>query len=143
MGSMKANSMVGFNDYLKPRAIDLDLPTYNEARELFGLQPRQHFDDLLDNCPDLAILYDDQIENVDIFIGGSCEDPVAGAVLGETFLAIVKDQFLRLRDGDPRFGRSHPQGKKYRNFREVLQVVTKLDEDAGDYNSPFDGANVF
>jgi len=126
------------------RGMDMELPTYNEARELFGLQPRQHFDDLLDNCPDLADLYDHQIENVDIFIGGSCEDPVAGAVLGETFLAIVKDQFLRLRDGDPHFGRAHPHGEKYRNFREVLQVVTEIYEDVQDDESSLDEEdNVF
>lgn len=124
------------------RGMDMELPTYNEARELFGLPPRQYFDDLLDNCPDLAVLYDHQIENVELFIGGSCEDPVAGAVLGETFLAIVKDQFLRLRDGDPHFGQAHPQGEKYRNFREVLQVVTTLDN-GNAYNSRFDETNVF
>merc|ERR1711879_505546 len=121
---------------------DMELPTYNEARELFGLAPRPYFDDLLDNCPKLAVLYDHQIDDVELFVGGSCENPVAGAVLGETFLAIVKDQFLRLRDGDKNFGLAHPHGEKYRNFREVLQVVTKLD-DGNAYNSRFDETSVF
>jgi len=108
------------------RGMDMQLPTYNQARELFGLAPAQSFDALGINCPELESIYND-IDDVELFIGGSCEDPVAGAVLGETFLAIVKDQFLRLRDGDPNFALPHPRGQSYRTLREVLTITTSAD----------------
>lgn len=121
------------------RGRDFDLPTLNEARELFGLPPYDSFDALLENCPELPTLYDWQIDDVELFIGGSCEDPVSGAVLGETFLQIVRDQFVRLRDGDRTYGGTdHPiEGGIYRNLRQVLETVTGSDQ------SSFHRSNIF
>merc|ERR1712117_277178 len=84
------------------RGIDVGLPTYNEVREMFGLPQREDFEWSENACgKTLSDLYDWDIDQVELFMGGSCEEPVSGAVLGETFLVIVKDQFLRLRDNDP------------------------------------------
>jgi peroxidase len=45
----------------------------------------------------------DSIHDVDLWIGGLAEAHIDGGVLGETFHAIVADQFIRSRDGDRYF----------------------------------------
>jgi len=117
------------------RGRDFDLPTYNEARELMGLPARFDFHSWT-TCPELMDIYA-YPDDIELFIGGSCESPVPGAVLGETFLAIVKDQFLRLRDGDPNYDLGHPYAEKLRSYQEVIQLVT------GSFMPTFDGDNVF
>lgn len=44
-------------------------------------------------------LYED-VDDIDIFIGGVSERPMEGSLLGHTFLCIVGDQFARLRVAD-------------------------------------------
>ena len=39
-------------------------------------------------------------DDVDLWAGGLAEDHVPGALVGETFFVILKNQFERLRDGD-------------------------------------------
>ncbi|CAN5582121.1 hypothetical protein BH20VER3_BH20VER3_12870 [soil metagenome] len=39
-------------------------------------------------------------DDVDAWVGGLVEDHVNGGQFGETFFAIIKDQFTRTRDGD-------------------------------------------
>jgi len=106
------------------RGIDTSLPTYNEAREMFGLEPREDFD--WSTCQgNLEQIYSGDIDVVELFIGGSCESPVPGAVLGETFLAIVKNQFLRLRDNDPNWmGHRAPYDLTY---KDVIERSTSVD----------------
>jgi len=107
------------------RGIDVGLPTYNEVREMFGLPQREDFEWSENACgKTLGDLYDWDIDQVELFMGGSCEEPVSGAVLGETFLVIVKDQFLRLRDNDPNWIAYKSPGHTY---SEVIQRCTKLD----------------
>jgi len=107
------------------RGIDVGLPTYNEVREMFGLPQREDFVWSENACTNqLGELYDYDIDQVELFMGGSCEEPVSGAVLGETFLVIVKDQFLRLRDNDPNWIAFKSPGYTY---REVIERCTNLD----------------
>jgi len=103
------------------RGIELDLPLYNEARELHGLPPRTDFS--WSTCEgNLEDIYDGDIDSVELFMGGSCESPEDNAVLGETFLTIVKEQFLRLRDHDPNWIQDEaPEGRTY---REVIRLTT-------------------
>merc|ERR1712117_218242 len=107
------------------RGIDVGLPKYNDVRRMFDLPPEEDFDWSVDACGDnLEQRYNGDIEKVELFMGGSCETPVPGAVLGETFLVIVKDQFLRLRDNDPDWIAYKSPGHTY---SEVIQRCTKLD----------------
>ena len=39
-------------------------------------------------------------DDVDAWTGGLCEDHLAGAQVGELLYAVIRDQFVRLRDGD-------------------------------------------
>lgn len=78
------------------------IPPLNDVREALGLERYGDFSDL-SNDPEIvakfASVYDD-IDNVDLWIGGLAEDKVEGSQLGATFHTIVLDQFMRLRDGD-------------------------------------------
>jgi len=117
------------------RGIDVELPTYNDVRRMFGLTPRMDFDWAVDACgDDLETLYGNEIEKVELFIGGSCEQPMPGAVLGETFLVIVKDQFLRLRDNDPDWIAYQSPGYTYQT---VIRRCTTIGADLFHDHSSF------
>jgi hypothetical protein len=67
-----------------------------------GLPPAEDFADVTSDTEvqlALASVYADVAE-VDVWAGGLAEDHVAGAMLGPLFWTVVRDQFLRLRDGD-------------------------------------------
>ena len=40
------------------------------------------------------------VDEVDLFVGGLLETPVADALIGPTFLCIIGDQFVRLKRAD-------------------------------------------
>ena len=84
------------------RGRDHGLPSYNQIREDLGLRAVRKFDRINPNRKiqnRLRAAYGD-VEDLDMWIAGLAEEPVSGAVVGETVLAILKDQFERLRDGD-------------------------------------------
>jgi len=78
------------------------LPGYNQTRLDYGLSARTSFAQISSNPAvqaKLAAAYS-SVDQVDLWVGGLCEDHVGGAIVGQTFRAILKDQFKRLRDGD-------------------------------------------
>ena len=84
------------------RGRDHGLPGYNQVRIDFGLPPAASMADIssdLEVQANLASVYD-SVAEIDIWVGGLAEDHVPGALVGETFFTILKDQFERLRDGD-------------------------------------------
>ena len=84
------------------RGRDHGLPDFNGARVAYGLDPINSFSDLTDDTVlqnTLEDLYGD-VNNIDVFVGGLIETPVADSMLGELFHTIVVDQFARLREGD-------------------------------------------
>lgn len=86
------------------RGRDHGLPPYNDWRKVCGLPLARTFTDLSDVMDaqviaQLQTLYED-VNDIDIFIGGISERPKDGSLLGHTFLCIVGDQFARLRLGD-------------------------------------------
>jgi peroxidase len=85
------------------RGRDLGLPSYNEMREALGLARAESFSDITSDREVAARLeeaYGD-VELVDLWVGGLSEDDVNGGMVGETFAAVLIDQFERVRDGDP------------------------------------------
>ncbi|MGB5325526.1 MAG: peroxidase family protein [Pseudomonadales bacterium] len=84
------------------RGRDHGLPSYNDVRRNLGLLAAEDFTDV---SPDpevqsrLASVYE-TVEDLDLWVGGLAEAHVPGALVGETFHIILKDQFERLRDGD-------------------------------------------
>lgn len=84
------------------RGRDLGVASYNDLREAFGLERAESFSDVTSDTAFAATLSDlySDVDELDAWIGGLAEDPANGGILGETFSAVIVDQFLRLRDGD-------------------------------------------
>uniref|UniRef100_A0A915LF61 Peroxidase n=1 Tax=Meloidogyne javanica TaxID=6303 RepID=A0A915LF61_MELJA len=87
------------------RARDNGLPGYNQLRKAYKLKPKDWTTinpKLNETNPEkinkLANLYDFKIDRLDAYVGGMLEADGNGP--GELFSAIIKDQFLRLRESD-------------------------------------------
>ena len=83
------------------RGRDAGLPSYNEAREWFGLGKAEAFVELADGNQQLAASLDSlypSVDDVDAFVGGLLEPNKN--LLGPLVTASMKEQFTRLRDGD-------------------------------------------
>ncbi len=84
------------------RGRDHGLPRYNQARRDLGLAAKTSFADVSSNPvvqARLATAYA-SVEDIDIWLGGLCEDRLPGSVLGELITNVLKDEFERARDGD-------------------------------------------
>ena len=84
------------------RGRDHGLGSYNQVRVGYGLAPKTTFAEMTSNLDfqaRLASAYNSP-DDVDLWVGGLCEDHINGGQVGETFHTIIKDQFERLRDGD-------------------------------------------
>jgi len=84
------------------RGRDHGLSDYNTMRADFGLPRVQNFSQITSNTvvsDSLKKLYK-TVDNIDAWVGMLAEDHAPGASLGQTHIAIMRDQFMRLRDGD-------------------------------------------
>jgi peroxidase len=84
------------------RGRDHGLPGYNQVRADFGLPRVTSFAQISSDPAvraKLASVYGSP-DDVDLWVGGLAEDHVRGALVGETFFVILRDQFERSRDGD-------------------------------------------
>jgi peroxidase len=84
------------------RGRDVGLGTLNQTRKALGLAPHASFAALTGDKTlqgQFQALYGD-IDQVDLFMGGQAERHADGAVVGETFQAILARQFHALRVGD-------------------------------------------
>ncbi|MCB9853223.1 MAG: peroxiredoxin [Phycisphaerales bacterium] len=91
------------------RGRDHGLPTLNQMRRDLGLTAYASFDEVTSDATasaNLASVYAD-VEDIDLWVGGLAEDHIADAMVGETWLVIIRDQFTRLRDGDRFFYRAY------------------------------------
>lgn len=86
------------------RGRDYSLPSYNLAREHFGLKKVNSFLELADGnvavAKALESLYPN-IDAVDAYVGAMLESPSKYSGLGSLNEASLREQFIRLRDGDP------------------------------------------
>nr|XP_013802237.1 PREDICTED: dual oxidase 2-like [Apteryx mantelli mantelli] len=124
------------------RGRDIGLPTYNQAREQFGLKPLQTWTDLAPHLGEqvlerVAALYANKTARLELLPGGMLE--ANGSLFsmleanGSLFSAIILDQFVRLRDGDRFWFENTKNGlftegetREIRNttFHDVLVAVT-------------------
>ncbi|GAB6025721.1 hypothetical protein CHUAL_011705 [Chamberlinius hualienensis] len=105
------------------RGRDHGLPSYNQYRKWCNLTEARSFHDLRKDITNQQLR--DKLEthyghpdNVDLWVGGICEDVVPGAKVGPTFLCLLVDQFKRLRDGD-RFYYENPTTFNAAQLREI------------------------
>jgi peroxidase len=85
------------------RVRDVGLASLNQTRIALHLDPYRSFSQLTSDpilSAKLDAIYDHQIGNVDLFIGGLAEDHAPHALCGSTFQAIIRKQFDALRAGD-------------------------------------------
>ena len=81
---------------------DHSLANYNQTRRDYGLRSARSFRDVNPDHSvqqDLADVYNG-VEEIDLWVGGLAERHHPGALVGPTYMAILSDQFERLRDGD-------------------------------------------
>ena len=84
------------------RGRDHGLRSYNDTRIAYDLEPRASIADVssdLETQDLLSSIYDD-VDEIDVWIGGLAEDRLPGAQVGELNYTIIKEQFELLRDGD-------------------------------------------
>ncbi len=84
------------------RGRDHGLPSYTAARVALGLPAVTSFAQVSSDpavAERLAAAYQ-SVDQVDLWLGGLCEDHLAGSLLGPLFHKIVRDEFLRVREGD-------------------------------------------
>jgi peroxidase len=117
------------------RGRDLGLPTYNEMREALGLPPAATFADITSD-PEVAARLEEaysDVDLVDLWVGGLSEDDVEGGMVGETFAAVLIDQFERLRDGDPFWSQNSglPQAELDALWSTRLSDVIERNTDIG------------
>ena len=88
------------------RSRDHGLPGYNTFRKLAGLSDAETFDDTsieIKNADVRAMLsktYNDDPNLVELWVAGLAEDPHPNATVGPTLRYVIREQFLRSRDGD-------------------------------------------
>ncbi|MBI1369083.1 MAG: peroxidase [Planctomycetes bacterium] len=85
------------------RGRDHGLSDYNTTRQAYGLAPIASFSEITSDtalAQTLADLYDGDVNDIDLWVGALAEDHMNDASVGETLMAILVDQFERLRDGD-------------------------------------------
>lgn len=85
------------------RGRERGIPDYNTLRTKLGLAPIESFSEITRNKSiqtKLAKVYDDDINNIDPWVGLVAEDHYPNSMLGETMNLLLTDQFSRLRRGD-------------------------------------------
>jgi peroxidase len=84
------------------RGRDMGLPDYNTLREDYGLPSKATWADVTPNVTlqaKLASVYPTP-SDADPWIAGLAEPHVTGGNIGELFATIIREQFIRVRDGD-------------------------------------------
>lgn len=110
------------------RGRDHGLGDYNSVREAYGLPPAEDFEEISPTYADtLAELYDEDLSNIDPWVAGLAEEHVAGALVGETFYAIIRDQFIRLRDGDRFWYENDPFFLRHAKLKRQIENTSLAD----------------
>lgn len=86
------------------RGRDHGLPAYVDWRQPCGLSAIKSWEDMEtvagpNSAARMRRAYDN-VEDIDLFVGGISERPVVGGLVGPTFACIIAQQFSNLRRGD-------------------------------------------
>merc|ERR1719411_2297258 len=100
------NALFGIMDLLAinlQRGREHGIPDYNTVRTAIGLEALTDFDELSSDHElneQFEVLYEENIDDIDLFLGGLAEDHLPDSSFGETFSNIILTQFQKIRDGD-------------------------------------------
>lgn len=108
------------------RGRDHGIPSYNEYRAFCGLPRATSFDDLadtisFDRIQEIARVYEN-VNDIDLYIGGLSEIPRNGALLGPTFSCLIARQFSDLKLAD-RFFYENTNLFTINQLREIKKVT--------------------
>jgi hypothetical protein len=112
------------------RGRDHGLADYNTVRESYGLTKVTSFDQISSNTTTqnkLSELYDGNVDNIDLWVGGLAENHAPGAMVGETIQAVLADQFTRLRDGDRFWYQNDPFFVDYKSNMKKIDDISLYD----------------
>lgn len=122
------------------RGRDHGLNDFNTTRQACGLPAITSFSQITTNATlatQLQNLYG-YVNNIDLWVGILAEDPAHDAIVGPTALAILKDQFERLRDGDRFWYENRFYGSMLRALnRTKLSEVIERNTDVKVEGNPF------
>ncbi|MED5487433.1 MAG: peroxidase family protein [Candidatus Thermoplasmatota archaeon] len=103
------------------RGRDHGVPDYGTIREAYGLSGISNFTDMTSDEEVVRRLSEAYDENnpghIDPFIGMLAEEHLPNSSVGETMDAVIRDQFIRIRDGDPLY---------YENDEELVNVREEI-----------------
>ena len=95
------------------RGRDHGVPDYATIRETFGLSEITNYSQITSDvvvADNLELAYGSENPgHIDPLIGMLAEDHLPDSALGETMDALIRDQFIRLRDGDPFYYENDPE----------------------------------
>jgi len=112
------------------------LPDYNSVRGHLGLDKFQYFHQISTNpevYENFKVIYDDNIDDIDLFLGLIAEDHLNDGSFGETISGVVLQQFGRLRDGDRFWYQRYIKSGQLLDFIEcitlksVIELTTDID----------------
>lgn len=116
------------------RGRDHGLASHNEVRADLGLVRHRSFADMTRDPQAqvrLAAAYG-SVELVDPWVGGLAEDPLPGALVGETIATVLRRQFEALRDGDRFYYRNYlPDGLRRLVERQSLARIIRRNTEIG------------
>lgn len=107
------------------RGRERGIPDYNSLRQQLGLAPIESFAEL---TPDPAVqatlseVYNNDINNIDPWVGMVAEAPFPNSMLGQTMSILLTDQFKRLRRGDRFYYENDPQ-LTHRETEEIHETT--------------------
>ena len=118
------------------RGRDHGLDNYNQVRVGLGLRRRGSMREISsrrDVRQRLSATYGD-VDQIDLWIGGLAEDPVPGALVGETLRTVLARQFQALRDGDRYYYANHLTRRLQRlveqqSLARVIRRNTSIDRE--------------
>ena len=109
------------------RGRDHGLSDYNSVRDAYGLAPVTSFAQISRNRAvqnALALAYNNDVNNIDLWVGVISEDEAPGALVGKTGRAILADQFIRLRDGDRFWYQNDPFFLYHKDLMKEVEGTT-------------------
>lgn len=107
------------------RGRERGVPDYNSLRRQLGLAPIESFSELTSDPSvqsTLARVYNNDINNIDAWVGMVAEPSFPNSMLGETMTILITEQFTRLRRGDRFYFENDPL-LTYQETEEVRRTT--------------------